>query len=214
MSSDIMIVASKRDTTGKKVKDLRDSGEVPAVLYSKGKESINLKVPYMALYKAYSAAGYGQPVEIELEGKTYLTMIKDAHMDPVKHRLVHVAFHAVDANKVVEAEVSIHIEGDVPAEQTGNFIVRPNDHVTIEAKPADLPEFIAITAEKLVQPGDQLTAADLTMPAKVTLMSDPATVLAVVEEPRVQEEPEATEEVDAADVPSAHGGEAGEEVTS
>ena len=212
MSDAIVLEANKREVVGKKLHALRDQGLVPATIYEKGKESVNVQVPYMALVKAYAHAGMGQPVELTVEKKKYLTMITDVHTDPVKHQIVHVAFHAVNANDPVEAEVPVHIEGDVPAEKVGNFIVRPHDHVTVKALPADLPEALTVSADKLVEPGDHLTAADLSLPANVELISEPETVLATVEEPRVQEEPEASEEVDAADVPSAHGSEDAAEV--
>lgn len=206
MSDSIELIAEKRQITGKKVRSIRENGYIPAVVYEKGKESINVRVPYIPLTKAYAAAGYGQPVELVVDKKKYLTMIKDVHMDPAKNTIMHVAFHAVDANQPVEAEIPVHIEGDAPAQQQGNFIVRPNDHVTVKALPADLPEVLNVSAESLETPGDHLTAADLTIPANVELISELETILATVEEPRaVEEEPEETEELDAADVPSAHG---------
>lgn len=208
MSSDTFALdAEKRQITGKKVSKIREDGFIPAVVYEKGKESINVRVPYMPLVKAYQAVGMAQPIELSIENKKHLTMIKDVHMDPVKHTIMHVAFHAVNANDPVEAEIPVHIEGDVPAELQGNFIVRPNDHVTVKALPTNLPEFFAVSADKLMNPGDHLTVADLKAIPNVEILSEEHTVLATVEEPRaVEEEPEEVEEVDAADVPSENGG--------
>jgi large subunit ribosomal protein L25 len=120
---------------------------------------------------------------------------------------MHVAFHAVNANDPVEAEVPVHIEGEVPAEKLGNFIVRQNDHVLVKALPANLPEFMVVDAAKLEHPGDHVTVADIHPVVNVEILSELELTLATVEEPRVQEEPEADEVVDAADVPSANGGE-------
>jgi large subunit ribosomal protein L25 len=128
MSDNIELIAEKRVITGKKVRSIRAEGYIPATVYEKGKESINIRVPYIPLQKAYSAAGQGQPVYLTVEKEKYLTMIKDVHMDPAKNTIMHVAFHAVNKNDPVEAEIPVHIEGEVPAEQQGNFIVRPNDH--------------------------------------------------------------------------------------
>ncbi len=211
MSSDaITLSAEKREITGKKVKSLRGEGFVPGTVYEKGKESVNIRVPFMPMTKVYSAAGMGQPVELTVEKKKYLTMIKDVHIDPVKNTIVHVAFHAVNKNDPVEAEIAVHIEGDVPAEQTGNFVVKPNDVVKVKALPADLPESFTLSAESLQNPGDTLTVADIAADAKVEILSEPETILAVVEEPRAAEEPEEAEAVDAADVPSENGGDSSE----
>jgi large subunit ribosomal protein L25 len=198
MSDIIVLQAEKREITGKKVRSLRSSGIVPATLYEKGQESVNVAVEYVPMTKVWATAGTGQPVELTVGSKKYLTMIKDVHMDPAKNTIMHVAFHAVNANDPVEAEVPVHIEGEVPAEKLGNFIVRQNDHILVKALPANLPEFMVVDAAKLVDPGDHLTVADVKPVANVE----------TVEEPRVQEEPEEDETaVDAADVPSDNGGE-------
>ena len=210
MSESIELVAEKRDITGKKVRSLRREGFVPATVYEKGKESVNVRVEYVPMSKAYAAAGTGQPVYLSVDSKKYLTMIKDVHIDPAKNTIMHVAFHAVNANDPVEAEVPVHIEGDVPAEQQGNFIVRQNDHVLVKALPANLPEFISVDASLLDKPGDSITVADIKPITNVEILSEPELTLATVEEPRAQEEPEETEAVDAADVPSDNGGETAE----
>lgn len=213
MSDSIDLVAEKREITGKKVRSIRNEGYVPATVYEKGKDSINVRVPYVPMSKAYASAGLGQPVNLTVNSKKYLTMIKDVHIDPAKNTIMHVAFHAVNANDPVEAEVPIHIEGDVPAEQQGNFIVRPNDTIEVKALPANLPEFMVVDAAKLAEPGDSITVADVQPVADVEILSEPELTLATVEEPRAVEEPEETEEVDAADVPSDNGGESSEETT-
>lgn len=206
MSSDVFeLTAEKRDATGKKVKQLRREGLVPATLYEKGKDSLNVSIAYMPMVKAYEAVGQGQPVELTVDSKKYLTMIKDVHMDPVKNTIMHVAFHSVDKNKLVEAEVAVHLEGDAPALKVGNFINRPNDHVLVQAKPSDLPESLSVNVDKLENPGDTVTVADIIAVPHVEILSEANNVLAVVEEPRVEEETN-EEVVDAADVPSDHGG--------
>lgn len=205
MSDSIILEAEQREVTGKKVRSLRANGFVPATVYENGKESINVQVAYIPLVKAYSAAGMGQPVELNIGAKKLLTMIKDVHIDPAKNTIMHVAFHSVNANDPVTAEVPIHIEGDVPAEQQGNFIVRPNDSVEVRALPANLPEFMVVDASKLVEPGDHLTVADIVPIKDVEILSEPELTLATVEEPRANIEAEEEVAVDAADVPSANG---------
>jgi large subunit ribosomal protein L25 len=207
MSETLELIAQKREITGKKVQSIRRDGFVPATVYEKGKESTNVQVEYVPMSKAYATVGLGQPVSLIVEKKKYLTMIKDVHIDPAKNTIMHVAFHAVNANDPVEAEVPVHIEGEVPAEKQGNFIVRQNDTVIVEALPANLPEFMVVDAALLVNPGDHITVADIKPIANVEILSEPELTLAVVEEPRAVEEPEETEVVDAADVPSANGGE-------
>ena len=134
-------------------------------------------------------------------------MIKDVHVDPAKNTIMHVAFHAVNAKDPVESEVRVHIEGDVPAEKDGNFLVRQNDVVTVKGLPADLPDMVVVMADSLINPGDSVTVADIVPISGIEIITEPEAQLAVVTEPTAQEEePEETEDVDASDVPAANGG--------
>lgn len=212
-SKAIILQAEKREITGKKVKALRRSGKVPAVVYERGQESENIIVEALPLSRVWSAAGKHHIVQLEYAGASRLTLIKDVDFDPVKGAMTHVAFHAIKQNEKVEAEIPVEITGDVPAERLGFFLVKPMTEVQVKALPADLPDKLEVSGESLENVGDSVTVADLTVPANVEIMTEPDRTLAVVEESRAEIEAAAEEEVaegeegaeSAADVPSEHG---------
>ena len=209
MSSDkITLSADLREVTGKKVKSIRKDGLVPAVIYEKGKESINLHVPYMPLQKAYSAVGLGQPIEITLDKKKYLVMIKDVHMDPVKNTIMHVAFHAVNANEAIEAQVHLKMVGQAPASALG-LLVRLNvDHITVKGLPGDMPDHIEVDVSEVTTEDDDIRAVSLNIPSNVEAVDfDPDRVIVSVTIPRAVVEEVEEEVVDPAEVPSDNGGE-------
>lgn len=212
MSSDkITLSADLREVTGKKVKSIRKDGLVPAVIYEKRKESINLHVPYMPLQKAYSAVGLGQPIEITLDKKKYLVMIKDVHMDPVKNTIMHVAFHAVNANEAIEAQVHLKMVGQAPATALG-LLVRLNvDHITVKGLPGDMPENIEVDISEVTTEDDDIRAVSLHIPTNVEAVDfDPERVIVSVTIPRAVVEEVEEEAIDATEVPSDNGGEKSE----
>ena len=206
MSDQVSLAAVKREIVGKKVRKLRREGSIPGTVYEKGKDSINVAVEYIPFSKIWESVGTAQPVELNVGETKILTMIKVVDVDPARNEYVHVAFHAINKNDPVEAEVPVHIDGDVPAEQQGNFLIRPNDHVLVKALPANLPEVLNVSAATLLKPGDHLTVADIDPIADVEILSEIGMTLATVEEPRAIEEVEEEVVVDAADVPSEKGG--------
>jgi large subunit ribosomal protein L25 len=127
-----------------------------------------------------------------------LALIKDAHFDPVKRRLQHIVFQAIRQDEKVEAEVPIRLEGEIPAEKVGLIVLHQLDSVQIEALPKDLPDEFVINAEKLAELHDKLTVEDLTVPAGVTILTEPDHPIATVAETRAQVAEEA-EEVEAAE---------------
>lgn len=210
----ITLQAEKREITGKKVKSLRRVGKVPAVIYERGQDSEHITVEALPLSRVWSAAGKHHIVQVEYDGASRMTLIKDVDFDPVKGSMTHVAFHAIKQNEKVEAEIPVEITGDIPAERLGFFLVKPMTEVQIKALPADLPDKLEVSGETLAAVGDHLTVADLTVPANVEIMTEPDRTLAVVEESRadveaVAEEVEGVEGEEAAesaaDVPSEHG---------
>ena len=189
MSQDsINLTLEPRNVTGKAVKHLRAQGSVPAVIHDHGKDSVVVQADYMTLLKVWQKAGKHHPVNLKTADKTYTALIKTAEFDPKKHMLTHVVFNAVDKNQKVEAEVPIHArygEGNEasPAERNGLIVLSHLDAVQVKAIPAKIPDFLEYDAEKLVEVGDNITVADLTIPEDVELITEPEHSLATVYEP-------------------------------
>lgn len=187
MSSDsITLKAKERKELGKAVKALRRSGMVPANMYERGKPSQALSAELVALTKAYIAAGKHSPVELDIDGKKHLAMIKDVDTDPVKGTLRHVAFHAIKRNEKVEAEVPVRVDGEIPGQKVGLLFLQNLDTVQIEALPANLPEELLIDGSKLEKEGDKVTVADIIVPEGVTVLSDPEVMVADLTVPKDQ----------------------------
>jgi len=187
MSSDIITLKlTERKELGKAVKALRRDGLVPANIYERGKESIAVTASFMEITKVYKAAGKHHPVELTVEGKKHLAMIKDVDVDPVKNTLRHVGFHAVNRNEKVEAEVPVKIQGEIPAERQGLMVLQNLDTVIVEAIPANLPNALFVDGSKLVVDGDKVTVADIKVPKDVVILTDPETMVADVQTPRDQ----------------------------
>ena len=200
MSSEkISLQLEKRTIVGKGLNAMRRSGVVPGTVYERGKESVSVSAPYSVLSKVFADAGKNHPVHLEIGTDKRLAMIKDVDFDPVKNTITHVAFHAVKQNEKVEAEVPVELNDNTPAERANLMIIRSIDHVEVEALPANLPEAFVLDAEKLVEVGDKITVADLIVPQGVEIMTDPETVLAVVEEPRASIEKMDAEAAETAD---------------
>jgi large subunit ribosomal protein L25 len=188
MSDQITLAVETRETIGKGVKRLRRDGIVPGVIHDHGKDSVHIQAEYQALHKVYVTAGKHHPVQLSAGGKKYTTIIKSATFDPRYNSITHIVFGAVAANEKVDAEVPVHpayAEGNdaSPAERAGLIVLAQATTVAIKALSKDLPDQLTYDAEKLVQVGDQITAADLVVPSGVELEVEPEYVVATVFEP-------------------------------
>lgn len=210
MSSDqISLTLENRDVVGKGLGQLRRTGKIPAVIHDHGKPSIHVMASTTDINKVFSVAGKHHPVNLTVGSQKFMALIKDADFEPRKHMLRHVVFNAIKADEKQQTEVPVHITEDIPAEKAGFMVIRTLDVVEIEALPKDLIDEITVDASNLVEIGDKLTVADITVPSTITILTEPEHSIAVVEETKAQMSEESAEEAeagDAANVPADNGG--------
>lgn len=189
MSEDKLNLA-KRELTGKKVKSLRDQGIIPSVVFG-GKEPILTQSEYVETDKAVRSAGYHSPIDLMIDGKKQMAMVKTVDMDPVKRKIRNIEFQAIKASSVVEATTPIVIVGfeGSDASKAHLELLKVIEEVDVKAKPADLPESIEVDASKLAAAGDRLTIADIVLPKGVEFVDkeiDTEAVIANVFDPAAE----------------------------
>lgn len=210
--SEISLNLTKRELTRKKAKSLREKGIVPSVVFG-GKEPILTQSEYVETDKAVRAVGYHSPLDLVIDGKKQMAMVKTVAMDPVKHTFINIEFQSIKANAVVEATapiVVINYESS-DASKAHLEILHVLEEVEVKAKPADLPEAIEVDASKLAAAGDRLIVADIVLPKGVEFADkeiDTEAVIANVYDPATEaaerdakaESDKAAEEARAAEV--------------
>lgn len=188
MSTTISLALESRTVTGKKVAKLRADGYVPSVVYGGTADPISTQSLVVETTKVAHQAGKHTPVHLTIDGKKKLAIIKDIDIDPTRHTVRHVAFHAIKQNEKIVTEVPIHLtgEGESPAERAGLVVLQAIEHVEIRAIPANLPEALELSILGLETTEDKLTLADLTLPEGVEFADheqDVELVIANVYEP-------------------------------
>jgi large subunit ribosomal protein L25 len=186
---------AERKVLGKGLGSIRGEGMVPAVIHNHGQPSLHVMAPEIELVKIYREAGKHHPLELQVGSQKFLALIKDAQFNPVKHRLQHVVFQAIRRDEKVEAEVPVHLEGEVPAEKIGLMVLHQLDAVVVEALPQNLPDQLTVDAAKLAELHDKLTVADIVVPEGVTILTELDHPIATVVETRAQMAEEAEEGV-------------------
>lgn len=188
--SEISLNLTKRELTRKKAKSLREKGIVPSVVFG-GKEPILTQSEYVETDKAVRAVGYHSPLDLVIDGKKQMAMVKTVAMDPVKHTFINIEFQSIKANAVVEATapiVVINYESS-DASKAHLEILHVLEEVEVKAKPADLPEAIEVDASKLAAAGDRLIVADIVLPKGVEFADkeiDTEAVIANVYDPATE----------------------------
>lgn len=164
--SDITLKLDTRTAEGKHVAKLRNDGFVPSVVYGGTSAPVSTQSNAVETLKVVRAAGKHSPVNLTVDGKKKLAIIKTIDMDPVKHTLRHVAFHTIKQNEKIVTEVSIVLtgEGESAAEKAGLIVLQAIEKIEVRALPANLPEALEVSIKDLADAEDRITIADITLP--------------------------------------------------
>jgi len=166
---DISLKLDNRTIEGKKVSQLRESGYIPSVVYGGQDEPIATQSPEVETVKIIKLAGKHTPVDLTIDGKKKMAIIKDIDIDPVKHKVRHVAFHIIKRDDIITTQVPIVLvgQGESAAERAGLVVLQAIDNIEIKAKPADLPESLEISILDLASTEDKITVGDIKLPEGV-----------------------------------------------
>ena len=158
-----------RELTGSaNTRRLRRAGKIPAVLYGQGKEVVHLSIPES---QVNSAVRKNQPY-IQLEGAVAESaQIQELQWDALGSTVLHVDLTRMDSDATIEVELSIRLVGDAQ-----DSIIQVFRTTTAVVPAMDIPEALVADVSALAS-GDSLHLSDIELPAGVSLLSDPATLV-------------------------------------
>ncbi|ENO17356.1 ribosomal 5S rRNA E-loop binding protein Ctc/L25/TL5 [Schaalia cardiffensis F0333] len=191
MSDNPILVAQTRSEFGKgAARRARRAGLVPAVVYGHGGDPLHLDVPGHELFLIVRGNANAL-VELKIDGKSQLALVKDVQRHPVSRSILHADFLAVKAGEKVDVEVPLVLVGEAaPATQAAI-----EEHtITVKASATAIPESIEVDITGLVA-GTVVRASDLVLPKGVECELDAEKDIVIISELAAEEEaaPEAPE---------------------
>jgi large subunit ribosomal protein L25 len=197
----IELKAEPRKISGKHVKQLRAEGYVPAVLYGSKIKAALIQVASKPLHKALAQASGNTFISLQVgDKKPVLVLAREVQRDVLRHHIVHADFYQVVMTEKITVEVPLAFVGDAPATKDGGILVHGLGTIEIQCLPADVPPSIEVDLSPLTDFHSRISVADLHLPAAITILSEPESLVAHIEMPRKAEEEEVVVEEAAAAV--------------
>ena len=185
----VVLKATKRDVVGKQVKAMRRNGQLPAVIYGRHNDPINISLDAHTASLTLGRLSSSSLVTIDVDGAEYATLVREKQRDYIKNRLLHVDFLAVSQDEKLTATVSLHFIGVSIAVKDFNAVLVHNlEELEVESLPADLPERIDVDISVLSRIGDGIRVRDVVVSDKIRILENPDTMVAVATAPKVEEE--------------------------
>jgi large subunit ribosomal protein L25 len=176
------------------VRKLKAAGFVPAVIYGAKDKAETLQVSRRDINAMLShAAGENILVELEIAGKNRLALVQEVQHAPLGGAILHVDFHAVSVDEVIQADVPLEPMGIANGvKNMGGLLEQNLRSLAIECLPRDLPDVITVDVSAL-NIGDAIHVREIPLPAGVSTRIQPDLTAFSVLAPTVEEEPVAAE---------------------
>jgi large subunit ribosomal protein L25 len=186
--------AETRSIKGKQVRQLRNAGYVPAVLYGRETETVMLQCSATELSRLLGTAGTTSLVDVTIDDDELRTvLVRDVQIDPIRRTVEHVDFYQVIMTETIRTDVGIILVGE-PVFQ-GN-IFQDMTSLEIECLPQDLISIIEVDISKFIEVGESITVQDLNIPPAVTVLAPPEEVVVHTEALKELEEEIEEEELE------------------
>ena len=172
------------------LKELRQNGQVPAVVYGFETENTSLSVDENEFIKVIREVGRNGVIDLEVADGTTQVMVNDYQFDALKNQITHIDFIAINMQTEVTVEVQIVLAGEAPGQKEGGVLEQPLFEVSVTAKPADIPETIEVDISEL-NIGDSIHVEDIRSKGNFVIENEDTDALVIVSAPT--EEPEEDE---------------------
>jgi ribosomal protein L25, Ctc-form len=150
---------------------LRAAGKIPAVIYGHGTEPQHVALPGHETALIIRKAN--QVLDLQIEGKSQLALVKDVQKDPVHQIIEHLDLIVVRKGEKVTVDVPVHLEGEAAA---GTAVNQDSTTLSLEVEATHIPESVTVSIEGLEE-GAHIVAGDVKLPAGATLITDPETLV-------------------------------------
>ncbi|MBN1871381.1 MAG: 50S ribosomal protein L25 [Candidatus Omnitrophica bacterium] len=203
----IQLKAEVRQEVGKKfTKNVRNQGNVPAIVYRGGKKTIHVAISEREFIHAlHTKAGENVLINLNIvdatrakeskKDKERVVIIKEVQSHPIKGQILHVDFQEISLTEKITVNVPLETRGEAEGVVKEEGVL---EHILWELKveclPTDIPEKIVVDVTNM-KIGDSILVKDITPPQGVKFLDDMEHAVISVVPPHEEKVEEAAEEV-------------------
>jgi large subunit ribosomal protein L25 len=185
--STVLQANERKEFRKSEVKQLRNNGNIPAVIYGAKVESKPVTVNSADLTKTIRAVGRNGIITLDVNGNKQEVILTDFQSNFMKNEITHVDFLAVDKSSKINVNVKLSLVGEAAGVKDGGVLQQPLHEISITAKAANIPQQVEIDVTNL-QVGETITIADIPSAGAFSINHDDAEVVASILPPKQEEE--------------------------
>lgn len=161
-----------------KNKDLRKQFQIPGIVYG-GKKQYPVFASLTDFKAILSKAGRNNIVELNLEGKKVLSLIKAFQVHPLTDEFIHFDLLEVDSKKEVKIQVPVHVSGTPKGVKEGGLLEIMHEFIEVICFVSSMPSEIKLDVSSL-DIGESIHLKDVPVPKNTRFTQDLGSVIVVV----------------------------------
>ena len=178
----ISIPGELRTATGKQAaKRLRRSEMVPCELYG-GAQNIHFSVSPKVLKDLVYTPDF-KVANLEIDGKTYRSIMRSLQVHPVSEEILHVDFLLLQEGRKIKVDVPVRFEGVAAGVKSGGKLTQKVHAVSIKTTPEELVDQVTLDVSSL-ELGQSVRVRDIKLSDNIEILNNPGIPLASVAIPR------------------------------
>jgi large subunit ribosomal protein L25 len=172
-------VRARMKNTAHDAKKVRRNGLVPGILYGEKLNNMMFEIGEMELSKEISKGGEHGVLDVDINGTSHKTLIKEIQRDPVNHKIIHIDLEEISGDKKIISEVPVIFNGEENVGRVGGILQKEKGSVKVQCKADMLPKYINVNIANC-KIGDVFRVSDIEAASEITFMESLDNVLASV----------------------------------
>ena len=176
---------------------MRQSGQIPAVLYGPEAEPVLLSVNISDFDQVLKKSGASQLllnlVIQDSETYTRSAMVKELQTHPVSRDFLHVDFYEIAMDRKIRVKVPIVTTGMAKGVELGGVLQIIRREIEVLCLPFEVPESFEIDVADL-DIGDSIHVRDISQEGEIEFLEDENFTVVTLLVPKIEEEEEPAEE--------------------
>jgi len=181
---------------------VRKTGNIPAVYYGKGSESVSISVSEKDLETVLAPGKRYTLLDLVIDGKKgNPAIVYQYQKHSISQKIIHVDFLKIDENTPISVRVPIHLSGiPIGVKNQGGNLSQESRYLKLSAKPVDIPASIELDVSEM--PNNTTYYAEKLDLGKASLLSPKRTVIFTISKGREAAEAAAATAAPAATAPA------------
>ncbi|MFD0960125.1 50S ribosomal protein L25 [Paenibacillus chungangensis] len=164
------------------LRKLRESGQVPAVVFGKNTDAEMIHISSIAFRKWMRDSGSGF-IQLQFgEERSLSVLLEDYQHDPVTNDIIHIDFQKVQDKEIIRTKIPVKFQGTPAATKNGGVVQVQNTFIEVESLPKFLPTMVELDIRELAM-GETLFVKDVAFAPEITVVSLPDDALISVVKP-------------------------------